>query len=593
VASLGLAPSMVVVARVIMCLIATKAVVFAGQQDGGAATEKTVLRGTVVNAVTHQPVGRAVVASPDNRFATMTDERGRFRMVFKEMKSTAPATTAVFPGTNTAAQPQTTVDRPDFLIARRVGFLDLQMSGSPGVALARDQEELTIPLMPESRVVGRVTLVDGEGALGMQVALYRRTVESGRLRWVAAGSAQAKSDGEFRFADLQAGTYKLFSTELNDRDPVTSNPRGQQFGYPPDYYPGAADFGRGALITLGTGETFQATLTPERRRYYPVRIGITNGLNGAVPQVEVWKDGHPGPGYTLGYDFRDGTIGGTLPDGNYLVKVTSQTDNVLTGVTNLSVNGGPATGMVTLMAGVVVDVQINEEFGDSEQAQAIRQAENSAPPQSEQGGGDQPVRQRSLHRGTYTRLTLMSADEFDFRGELMAGAPSDPEAEGLVVPNVPPGEYRVRVQTPFGYVASVRCGDTDLQNSNLVVGAGASLQPIEVTLRDDGAEVDGSVVDVAKRSSRTALALLPGSAAGFVYFAPVREDGQLKEAVVQANGDFQVVQLPPGTYRVLAFEGPKQDLEYTNEDAMRKYDAQLITVVPRQKEQIRISLISE
>jgi hypothetical protein len=168
VASLSLAPSVVAVARVIVCFVAMNTVVFAGQQVGGAAAEQTVLRGTVVNAVTHQPVGRAVVASLDNRFATMTDERGRFQMVFKEKKSTAPATTAVFPaGTNAAAQQQTTVDRPDFLTARRVGFLNLQMSQSPGVALTRDQEEVTIPLTPESRVVGHVTLVDGEGARGM------------------------------------------------------------------------------------------------------------------------------------------------------------------------------------------------------------------------------------------------------------------------------------------------------------------------------------------------------------------------------------------------------------------------------------------
>lgn len=590
-ASLDLAPSMVAVARVIVCLVAMNSVVFAGQQVGGAAAEKTVLRGTVVNVVTHQPVGRAVVASLDNRFATMTDERGRFQMVFKEKKTVAPATAAVLAaGTNAATQQQTTVDRPDFLTARRVGFLNFQTSGNLGVALTRDQEEVTIPLTPESRVVGHVTLVDGEGARGMQVALYRRTVEFGRVRWVPAGTAEAKSDGEFRFGDLEVGQYKLFSMELNERDPVTSNPRGQQFGYPPDYYPGAADFSGGALIILGTGETFQATLTPERRRYYRVRIGVTNLLNGAVPQVEVWKDGHRGPGYALGYDFRDGTIDGMLPDGNYLVRVTSQTDNVLTGVTNLSVSGGPATGMVTLMGGAVVDVQITEEFGNSEQMQALRQAENLPPSQV---AGRQIGSQTRRHPGAYVQLVLVAAEEFEFRRELMAQPPSDPEADGLVIPNVPAGEYRVRVQTPIGYVASVRCGETDLQNSDLVIGAGTSLPPIEVTLRDDGAEIDGSVTDVANRSRGTALGVVSGTPAGFVYFAPVREGGESKIAVVQPDGSFQVAQLPPGTYRVLAFDRPRNDLEYWNEDAMRKYDAQSITVVPEQKEQIHVSLATE
>jgi hypothetical protein len=54
-----------------------------------------------------------------------------------------------------------------------------------------------------------------------------------------------------------------------------------------------------------------------------------------------------------------------------------------------------------------------------------------------------------------------------------------------------------------------------------------------------------------------------------------------------------VVQLTPGAYRVLAFDRPKPDLEFSNEDAMRRYDAQTITVEPGQKSQIRVSLTAE
>jgi hypothetical protein len=163
----------------------------------------------------------------------------------------------------------------------------------------------------------------------------------------------------------------------------------------------------------------------------------------------------------------------------------------------------------------------------------------------------------------------------------------------LEIQNVPSGEYRESVQTPVGYVASVRCGWTDLQNSNLVIGEGAALPPIEVVLRDDGAEVDGSVTDVASRSRGTTSGMVPGRAAGFAYFVPVRDGGEVKMAVVQPDGSFQVVQLTPGTYRVLAFDQPKPDLDFSNEDAMRRYDAQTITVEPGQKRQIQVSLTAE
>ena len=253
-------------------------------------------------------------------------------------------------------------------MAVRAGYLTPQTQWGNAVAVARDQEEVTISLTPEAKVVGHVTLADGEGAAGMPVELYRQTVQDGRVRWTAAGSAQARSDGEFRFADLEAGNYKLYSAELNDRDPVTSDPRARQgWGYPPDYFPGATDFAGGAVIHLAAGETFQASLTPEKRRYYPVHIGVNNGGQGRQFDIQVERDGHPGPGFTLGNDFRDGSIGGMLPDGNYLVRVSTQENGPLTGLVNLSVHGGPAAAMVTLLGGVSIDVRVTKEYSGESQ----------------------------------------------------------------------------------------------------------------------------------------------------------------------------------------------------------------------------------
>jgi len=65
------------------------------------------------------------------------------------------------------------------------------------------------------------------------VELYRRQVREGREHWDPAGMAMSRSDGEFRFAELSPGSYKLLTHELLDRDPLTFNPRGQLFGYPP------------------------------------------------------------------------------------------------------------------------------------------------------------------------------------------------------------------------------------------------------------------------------------------------------------------------------------------------------------------------
>lgn len=49
----------------------------------GAASAQTneievMVHGTVVNAVSHEPIGRALVHSTDNRFATLTNADGHF-----------------------------------------------------------------------------------------------------------------------------------------------------------------------------------------------------------------------------------------------------------------------------------------------------------------------------------------------------------------------------------------------------------------------------------------------------------------------------------------------------------------------------------
>src|SRR6266702_7803844 len=40
------------------------------------------VHGTVINSRTHEPIARALVYTPDNRYATMTDERGHFDFKF-------------------------------------------------------------------------------------------------------------------------------------------------------------------------------------------------------------------------------------------------------------------------------------------------------------------------------------------------------------------------------------------------------------------------------------------------------------------------------------------------------------------------------
>ncbi len=54
-----------------------------------------------------------------------------------------------------------------------------------------------------------------------------------------------------------------------------------------------------------------------------------------------------------------------------------------------------------------------------------------------------------------------------------------------------------------------------------------------------------------------------------------------------------MAQLPPGTYYVLAFDSPQNDLPYADAEAMRKLESkgQVIQVDAGQKEHLRLKII--
>jgi hypothetical protein len=59
------------------------------------------------------------------------------------------------------------------------------------------------------------------------------------------------------------------------------------------------------------------------------------------------------------------------------------------------------------------------------------------------------------------------------------------------------------------------------------------------------------------------------------------------------DGGFRQTQLPPGTYRVLAFDSAQEDLAYGDEEAMSAYESrgQLIQVEAGQQVHVRLKTI--
>jgi hypothetical protein len=541
------------------------------------------IHGVVLNSVSHEPISRALVSSPDNRFATLTDSEGRFEIAFAEPENkTGPDDS----GSAGKISYQGS-DRPFALTARKPGFLSErnEIQNLPPDAASKDN---TIFLTPEALIVGRVVLPTAEASDTIQLELYHRQVQEGRARWVPAGSASTKSNGEFRFAELAAGSYKLLTQELLDRDPLVFDPRGQLYGFPPVYFPNAIDFAGAQTIQLAAGQIFQADITLVKRAYYPVKVAVANAPPSSGINIVVSVQGHKGPGFSLGYNNREQTIEGMLPDGNYTLEASGFGPNAASGLLNISVKGAALEGpRMTLLPNGSIGVNVKEEFTSSEDRNASS-LNIEGPPVSDKQHG--PRR--------YLNLRLESADDFAQKGDTWMRPPSGPEDDSLAIDGVAPGRYWVRADSSRGFVASISSGMTDLQHQPLVVGLGGSSSPIEVTMRDAAAEIDGTIEGMAASFSGAEGTAAPGSAEMspvHVYCVPLPDSsGEFKDLWVPANGKFGPQQLPPGTYRVLAFDHQQPELEYHNPEAMRPYEAKglLVRVVPGQKEHLHLQLIS-
>jgi hypothetical protein len=533
----------------------------------------STVHGTVINAVTHAPLSRALVYSPDNRFAMLTDGDGHFE--FALPKEGLGNTGTTFEGQPRAVWSVAGAGGPFWLMARKPGFLDdpndnrqVQTSGSGDV---------TIPLMPEAVIKGRVVVSATDPASEIPVQLLSRQITEGVPRWVHANTVLADSNGEFRFAELTPGIYKVGTSELMDNDPAVTVPGGQAYGFPPVYYPGVSDFASAGTIELTAGQTVQADLPVTRQPYYPVRIPLANADASAGMNVTVSLQAHRGPGFTLGFNGEKHRIEGLLPNGNYLVEVASYGQNASSGSVNIAVAGARVEGPpLNFHPGSSITLHVDEQF-------------------TSKGGdasGNWMVGGRSFQmRGprVYLQVRVESEDSLEGQGGASLRPPSGPNDDALVIENLAPGRYRLRLYTTRGYVASATMGGIDLLHEPLVVAPG-STTPIEIKMRDDTAEMDGTVTGLTADSGAAA------SSSAYIYCVPLHDSpGQMRQAATSGpDGKFTLDAMAPGAYRVFAFKSPQPNLPYGDAEAMQPYETkgQVVQLSAGQKANVQVQLSS-
>ena len=537
-----------------------------GQAAGDQESTVVTVRGRVLNKITNEPIARALVTTAGDEYATLTNDRGQFAVNI----AGPPGPTN---GSESRLDAVSRIVGAGMFQARKPGFLRPERQGSMAFQSAVVQKdgtsEVTIYLLPEAMIIGHVNVPGSEGDVRIECELYRRRMNAGREQWLPAGQFLTWADGEFRFSELEAGTYKLITHEQMDRESMLGIPGAPLFGYPPIYYPNTTDFSEAGAIVVHAGQTAQISLAVTRRQYYPVRIPVLNAATGGGINVDVHPMGHRSPGWSLGYNPMDRAIEGMLPDGNYTVEVDAQGEEQTTGTVNFLVSGRSAQGPpLNLIPNPSLTVNVHEEFqGDSDEARE-QVTEGGAPSQAYR-----------------INVDLQPTDEFDRNGGRFGiTGPGEVSGDGTwYLERVRPGRYRVNIMPSRGYVSSIQFGGVDLLKQPLVVASGAGNSPIEVTLRDDGGQVSGTVEGGGNIQF------------GYAYLFLMEESRPNPLSVGFQGSSFQFLQVPPGDYLALAYEEPQQDPPSVDRDALRLLQSkgQLIHVEAGQKMSVKVKMVTD
>jgi hypothetical protein len=506
----------------------------AAHQD---STERFALRGKVINAATGEPVSGALVQLP-MQASQFSDSDGAF--TFTDL----PRGTLVIE-----------IRKPGFFNERELGQWNPSLHSIPS------GENLVLKLTPEGIIFGQVKSEDGRPMEAIGVAAQCWQVINGRRQLEAIRQVMTDDQGNFRISELVPGKYYLsfapaprgftMSSELKRKKPNAD-------GYGPQFYPAGSDAASANVLEVWAGAQIHIAQTLTRQRLFEVS-GYVRGMgpgdavsvavstsSGQTPQREVRLDPKTGEFQIPG-----------IPAGTYMLSASgSRPAGGEASAERVELNamlpirvGADVSGVVLALGnGISIPVQLHDEISNANPGE--------------------------LHQ-VYVR---MADKDFQQNGPaiFIPPAPGGPRSPSRLE-NISPGTYTVEAATQGpGYVASLRCGSVDLLREDLTIAPGAAPEPIEVTLRNDGAQLNVTMG-------------LNGPANGVAIYSPDYPRRSILMPAGYGSASFSVPNLPPGTYQLIALKNTL-NIEFRNPAAMEKYlsHATTITLQPGDNTSVRI-----
>ena len=429
--------------------------------------------------------------------------------------------------------------------ATRVGFLRVPPAPgqAPNFVLVANTplHGVKLEIAPQAVLAGRVLDDQGDPILGVQVSLMTSRIING-VRGIQASTSTNTNDlGEYRFSGLAAGKYFLCA---NAGGGVVNGARP----YSEQCYPGpinseAAGAGNAMDVAAGyEGRIDFALSALSTYRVSGVVSGQPEGPNTSVnltPRTQIARMSmglsaqvHPDGAFVIR----------NVPPGSYAINAASnQPDRRLTARALLQVSGSDVDG---------IQLRLEPAFTVTGTVKVVT------------------VTGKKIEKPQYSAM-LISPD-------WVAGANNtvwDENKTSFTIPEVIPGNYRLTFSVPAPlYLKSASMGGRDIAGSEVTVASGAG--NIEVVLSDDAGVVEGDVTSD------------DGPAPAWIFLE--RDGAPSKNARTDASGHFRIEIVPPGDYKVYAWDN-NTSVEYGNPQWMQRNGKGVaVTVLPGQTAQVKL-----
>jgi len=470
------------------------------------------VQGVVLNSLTHQPIPRALVDATTD--ATLTDGDGHFELNLP------------------AGVMQITTRRPGYISDGR---------STHAVRVAPEMPGLTFYLSPTATITARVTLSTGEDASAISFTVFRRGSFNGHERWSQQGNAVTNSEGILRIEDIESpASYILCSSPSHDLTTSLPTSADVTFGFPsicyPETFSSAADtsnLSSANLLNVAPGQQAEVSITLTREPFYRTSIAVPDHSPAQGVYVQIRDAGGRPLEYWSHWNPQQGIAQVSLPNGQYYAEARSNGATSSYGRVDFKVANAPISGLSMMLHPLrPLLVHLHRDFTVTDpQSIAI-------------GNGGSPDGNAGLN------LNLANVDSL--AGEMGGGlqparGATDPNL--FQVENVVPGRYWVETFPFSGYVTSITSGGVDLARQPLVIGTGDTAAPIEVTLRNDGGQIKGTI----NQPQTSSAAPTPELNTTFIYAIPAfPTTSPLQRTESQNALPFVFSNLAPGRYKIVA-----------------------------------------